>query len=109
MLNVVMLQAAGAGGGWMNMAMIGLILIVFYFFMIRPQQTKAKEQNKFREALTKGDKVVTIGGAHGEIVEFTDDNESVIIKVDSTVKMKFERSAISMEATQKAQKKEAKA
>ena len=53
MLNVVMLQAA-AGGGWINMAMIGLILIVFYFFMIRPQQTKAKDQNKFREALKKG-------------------------------------------------------
>ena len=106
MLNVVMLQAQ-PGGGWMNMAMIGLILIVFYFFMIRPQQTKAKQQNKFREALKKGDTVVTIGGLHGKVVEFSDDNESVTIEVDRTVKLKFERSAISMEATQKAQKKEA--
>ena len=52
--------------------------------------------------------MVTIGGMHGKIVEFTDDNESVVLHVDSTVKLKFERSAISMEATQKAQKKEVK-
>ncbi|MEY3417382.1 MAG: hypothetical protein RL060_1494 [Bacteroidota bacterium] len=104
MLDVVMLQAKGVD--YTQIAMIGLILIVFYFFMIRPQQTKAKQQNKFREALKKGDTVVTIGGLHGKIVEFSDDNESVIVEVDRTVKLKFERSAISMEATEKAQKKE---
>ena len=105
MLDVVMLQAKGVD--YTQIAMIGLILIVFYFFMIRPQQTKAKQQTKFREALKKGDTVVTIGGLHGKIVEFSDDNESVIVEVDRTVKLKFERSAISMEATEKAQKKEA--
>jgi preprotein translocase subunit YajC len=104
MLDVVMLQAKGVD--YTQIAMIGLILVVFYFFMIRPQQTKAKQQNKFREALKKGDTVVTIGGMHGKIVEFSDDNESVIVEVDRTVKLKFERSAISMEATEKAQKKE---
>jgi preprotein translocase subunit YajC len=106
MLNVVMLQAS-IGGINPQFIMLGGILIVFYFFMIRPQQTKAKQQTKFRDALSKGDTVVTIGGMHGKIVEFSDDNETVTIEVDRTVKLKFEKSSISMEATEKAQKKEA--
>jgi preprotein translocase subunit YajC len=52
-----------------QMVMIGLMIVVFYFFMIRPQTKKQKELKKFRETLKAGDKVVTIGGVHGKILE----------------------------------------
>lgn len=64
MLNYILLQEAGAqGGGMSGIIMIVLLLVVvFWLFMIRPQQKRQKEIRKFREALTKGDKVVTAGG-----------------------------------------------
>lgn len=67
--NLVALQAgsAGAGGGMANIILIVVLFAVFYFFMIRPQQKKQKEIKKFREALTKGDKVITAGGIYGKI------------------------------------------
>lgn len=71
------------------------IFVVFYFFMIRPQMKKAKEQKKYREALKKGDKIVTIGGLHGKIAEMND--STVLIETEGGVKLRFEKSAISME------------
>ncbi len=70
-----------------------LIIVVFYFFMIRPQIKKAKEQKKFREALQKGDKVVTIGGIHGKILDI--DETTVILEMIDKTRIKFEKSAIS--------------
>lgn len=72
-----------------------LIMVVFYFFMIRPQMKKAKDQKKFREAIKKGDKIVTIGGIHGKIVEVND--STFIIEVEGGNRLKIEKSAISME------------
>lgn len=69
-----------------------LILVVFYFFMIRPQMKKQKELKKFRENLAKGDKVVTIGGLHGTILEVTDN--TLLLNAEGT-KLRFEKSAIS--------------
>lgn len=69
-----------------------LILVVFYFFMIRPQMKKQKELKKFRENLAVGDKVVTIGGVHGKILEITD--TTVLINSEGS-KIRFEKSAIS--------------
>lgn len=69
-----------------------LILVVFYFFMIRPQMKKQKELKKFRENLAKGDKVVTIGGLHGTILEVTD---STLLLNSEGTKLRFEKSAIS--------------
>lgn len=74
-----------------------LIVVVFYFFMIRPQAKKAKNERKFKEELKKGDKVVTIGGVHGKITEVND--KTFTIDVADNVKLKVERSAISMDAT----------
>jgi preprotein translocase subunit YajC len=66
MINAILLQACKANripaSFWI---MMGLLMVVFYFFMIRPQQKKAKDAKKFREALQKGSKVITIGGIHG--------------------------------------------
>ncbi len=75
--------------------MMGLLMVVFYFFMIRPQQKKAKDARKFRESLQKGSKVVTIGGLHGKVLEI--DEKTVLLEVDSNVKLRFEKSAIAMD------------
>lgn len=80
-------------GGWLFM--IGFIAI-FYFFMIRPQMKKAKEQRKFQEAVQIGDKVMTIGGIHGEILELHE--TSVVIKIDQG-RLRIERSALSADKT----------
>lgn len=74
-----------------------LIIVVFYFFMIRPQLKKTKEQKKFRENIKIGDKIVTIGGIHGKISDVQD--TTFMITVEGGVKLKIEKSAISMDAS----------
>jgi len=96
-MQTILLQAAADGGMLPQLLMFGAIILVFYFFMIRPQQKKAKDQKKFREELTKGMYVVTIGGLHGKLVDLADD--TVTIEVDRGVRLTFDRSAISPEAT----------
>lgn len=76
---------------------IVLIIVVFYFFMIRPQLKKAKEQKKFRENIKVGDKVVTIGGIHAKISEIQD--TTFIISVEGGVKLKIEKNAVSMDSS----------
>lgn len=75
-----------------------LIIVVFYFFMIRPQMKKAKDQKKFVEELKKGDKVITLSGIHGKIVDMNE--TTFLIEVESGTKIRFEKSAISLEASQ---------
>lgn len=75
-----------------------LIIVVFYFFMIRPQVKKAKDQKKYIEALKKGDKILTIGGIYGKIVEMRDD-ATIIMEVEDGTKMKISKNAISQDAT----------
>ena len=72
--------------------MLLLILVVFYFFMIRPQMKKQKELKKFREGLKVGDKVVTIGGIHGKILEVA---ESTILIGTESGKLRMDKSAVS--------------
>jgi len=68
------------------------MVVVFYFFMIRPNLKKQKEQKNFRANLKQGDKIVTIGGIHGKILEVTD--TTVLINSEGT-KIRMEKSAIS--------------
>ena len=65
MLNNILLQAQGTG--WANIAMIVVLIFIFYFFMIRPQQKKQNEIKKFREGIKTGDRVVTAGGIYGKV------------------------------------------
>ncbi len=74
-----------------------LIIVVFYFFMIRPQLKKTKEQKKFRENIKVGDKIVTIGGIHGKISDVGE--TTFMITVEGGVKLKIEKSALSMDAS----------
>lgn len=96
----MLLQAKAAGGfDFVQILMFGGIFVVFYFFMIRPQQKKSKDQKKFREELKKGDNVVTIGGMHGTISSVNSD-DTITLQVDR-VEMKFEKSSVSMEYSKK--------
>jgi preprotein translocase subunit YajC len=74
-----------------------LIIVVFYFFMIRPQMKKAKDHKKYVEELKKGDKVITSSGIHGKIVDVND--ATFLIEVESGTKIRFEKSSISLEAS----------
>lgn len=93
--------ANGGGGGASQLIFIGLIIIVFYFFMIRPQSKKAKTEKEFKEGLKKGDKVVTIGGVHGRIVDVAD--RTFQIEIADNTRIKIEKSAISMDLTKSVQ------
>lgn len=77
-----------------------LIFVVAYFFMIRPQMKRQKDEKKFAAALKKGDKIVTKSGLHGKIVELNDKDFSCIIETMAG-RLKFDRSAISMEMSNK--------
>ncbi len=88
--------AQGAGGYSQIIFFVG-IAVVFYFFMIRPQQKKQKDQKKFLEEIKKGDSVVTIGGMHGKVHSL--DDATITLDVDKGTKLTFERSSISLEAS----------
>lgn len=93
----VMLQAQGGGSTWSFALMMVLMFGIMYFFMIRPQMRKAKEEAKFINEVKKGDRVVTLGGIHGKIVD--EDERTFLVEVDTNVRIRFERKAISAEAT----------
>lgn len=88
MLNFVLLQSAGAqagGSAAMNIIMIVVLIGVFYLFMIRPQQKRRKEIEKFRSALQRGSKVMTSGGIHGKIAAVKDSTYSIEIAPNVTI------------------------
>ena len=85
------------GSGLMSFLPLVLIVLVFYLFFIRPQMRKSKEQRKYREALKKGDKIVTIGGIHGKIIEVQE--TTFTIEVEGQNRLKVERSAVAMDGS----------
>ena len=95
----VLLQAgSSANGGGMGMTLIMMIAIiaVFYFFMIRPQTKKAKEQKNFINNLQKGDKVVTIAGIHGKVNKINEDG-TLELETSPGSYLKIEKQALSLE------------
>ena len=90
-------QEGGSQGGLMSFLPIVLIMVVFYFFMIRPQMRKSKQQKKFREEIGKGDKIVSIGGVHGKIIEV--EETTFIVEMYDKTQIRMEKSAVSMETT----------
>ena len=97
-MTTILLQA-NANASNMNLFFIGGVILVFWFFMLRPQAKKAKEQKKFVENMQKGDKVVTIAGIHGTISKVNEDN-TVQLEVSPGSYIKIERSSISLEWSQ---------
>jgi preprotein translocase subunit YajC len=97
MTATILLQAAQGGGFNPQFLMLGLIAIVFYFFMIRPQVKKQKDQKKYVNELKKGDKVITTAGMHGKIAEVSD--STFLIETEGGHKIRHEKSSISLEAS----------
>src|SRR3989338_1597582 len=82
-----------AGGGFMqSIVMFGLIFLIFYFMIIRPQQKRQKERQKMLDAVKKGDKIVTAGGIHGTVIGVED--KIVLVQIADTVKVKVDRSSV---------------
>lgn len=105
LINTFLLQAAAqqqGNGGLMTILMFGAIFVVMYLFMIRPQRKQQKELNEFRNSLKKGDKVVTVGGIYGEIVEVNE--KTVLIKVDGDVKLRVDKQGLVKDYSETAQK-----
>ena len=71
-----------------------LIFIVFYFFMIRPQQKKQKDREKVLDNLKRGDRVVTIGGIHGTVAGIDAEKKTVLVQVSDAIKITFDRTAV---------------
>jgi preprotein translocase subunit YajC len=90
-----LLQDGGGASGQLITTFVtfGLVIAIFYFLIIRPQNKRQKETKRMLEALKKGDRVVTIGGIRGLVQSVKDD--TVVIKVDDQVKLEFSKSAVS--------------
>ena len=105
-LNTIMLQAAQGtgqtGGNLSFIIMMVLIFAVMYFFMIRPQQKRQKELNKFRNSRENGTKVVTAGGIYGTVKEVSED--TVLIEVDNGVKLRIAKSMVMRDPSDMVQK-----
>lgn len=96
MYSISSLLQAAPNAGMMQLVLLGGMILVFYFFMIRPQAQKAKNAKKFQESLEKGTKIVTIAGIHGRVNKVNDDG-TIDIEVSPGSYLKIEKSAISME------------
>lgn len=91
--NFILMQDAGTGGGgYTSLIMIVALIVIFYFFMIRPQSKKQKEIKKFREGLTKGDKVVTAGGIYGIIKEVKE--TSFVVEITNNVCIRIDKNSV---------------
>ncbi|NML23428.1 preprotein translocase subunit YajC [Pseudoflavitalea sp. G-6-1-2] len=95
----IFLQApSGGSASMMNFVLLGGMILVFYFFMIRPQAKKAKLAKQFQENMQKGDKIVTIAGIHGTVYKMNEDG-TIQLETSPGSYIKIEKSAISMEWT----------
>ena len=94
-LQALFLQEQAQGGQYQFFIMMGLLIVVFYFFMIRPQQKRQKQLRQYREALKKGDKVITTGGIYGKVSEVKE--TYINVEIANGVVIKIDKSAIIMD------------
>ncbi len=94
-LQALFLQQQAAGGQYQFFIMMGLLIVVFYFFMIRPQQKRQKQLRQYREALKKGDKVITTGGIYGKVSEVKE--TYINVEISNGIVIKIDKSAIIMD------------
>jgi preprotein translocase subunit YajC len=87
-------QSPDAGAGFMQtIILFGLIFVIFYFMIIRPQQKRQKERQKMLDAVKKGDKIITSGGIHGSVIGV--DEKTLLVQIADNVKVKVERGSVS--------------
>jgi len=106
MYTSMLLQAEG-GSSFTSMLPFLLMFLVIYLFMIRPQMKKQKNEKQFQSTISKGSKIITTSGIHGKIVDIVESDNTLIVETGAG-KIKFERSAISMELSKKYQPPAAK-
>jgi len=96
MLHTIILQGGGVG----NFIIIPLMFLVIYFFMIRPQIKRQKQEKKFQASISRGARVITTSGIHGKILDINEKDNTITLDIGAG-KVKIERSAISMELSKK--------
>lgn len=94
---ILPLQAEGGMGTYGSLIMMGLIFVVMYFFMIRPQQKRQKELVKFREGLKRGDKVITAGGIYAKVKDIT--GNTAVIEIAHNVDITIDKSMLLRDTT----------
>lgn len=93
LVHVVLMSAPQQGQSpWSSLVPLVLIMVVFYFFLIRPQMKRQKELKNFRDALKKGDRIITAGGIYGKINNITDN--VITIDVGNNVLLKVDKSSV---------------
>ncbi len=92
MTHFIFLQQAQQGNPWSMLIFLLLLFLIMWLFMIRPQQKRQKELEKFRSSLKEGDRVVTIGGIYGKVAQIKDDR--IVLEVAPNIKMTFAKSSI---------------
>ena len=102
---MLMMGEGGKPNPMMNVVFMVGMIAVMYFFMIRPQMKKAKEQKEFSNSTNVGDTIVTIAGIHGKIVKNNDD-DTITVEKDRNTLVKMEKSAISKDMTMALRKKQ---
>jgi len=96
MFHTIILQTGGIG----NFVIIPLMFLVIYFFMIRPQIKRQKQEKKFQASISRGARVITTSGIHGKILDINDKDSTMTLDIGAG-KIKIERSSISMELSKK--------
>lgn len=107
-LETILLQAAPGGNPTFQLLMMGGMVAVMYFFLIRPQSKRAKEQKKFADSISVGEHIITSAGIHGTINR-VNDNGTLQLEINRGSFITIERSAVSMEMTNAFRKKTATA
>jgi len=92
MFTLLQTPPAAQGSSWSMWIMLILVFVVMWLFMIRPQRKQQKEQQAFRDGLKKGDKVVTVGGIYGTVVEVKDN--SLLLEIDKDVKIRVAKTSV---------------
>lgn len=101
-MNLILLQANAEGGGFFsptNMLLLSAMMFVLYFFMLRPNQKKAKEGKAVLDNLQKGDRIITAGGLHGKVFKTNEDSTSIDIEIARNTVITIEKNSISTELT----------
>ena len=96
-MNTLLIVLQQQSNGLMNFLPLILIIVVFWFFMIRPQMKRQKELKNFRDSLKKGDKIVTTGGIYGKVLEIGD--YYIITEVEGQNRLKIDKSAVIKDMT----------
>ncbi|MDE5843033.1 MAG: preprotein translocase subunit YajC [Muribaculaceae bacterium] len=105
-LQTILLEQAAEGNSWSGMLMIVAMIVIFYFFMIRPQSKKQKEIKKAREAMKRGDKVVTAGGIFGTIKNINEADNTIMMEIAQGVSIKVSREQIFPAGPEKAKEED---